>query len=371
MSIVPQMEAHHFVQAGFSYEELDPIVRERTMENERFIKDRERRTSEIILEIGNRLIATRDDLGNRKFKPWVESRLGWSIRTAYNFIAVADTFSIHANFAQIQPSALYALASNSVPDDIREGFVAIAEAGEKVTHSAVKEAITARREEEQRRVMLVDADSGEILDDEADDEPAPLTAEDIRERFNNAPSVPPPIATNVLAAPSVPAKNVHVSNNSGENEWYTPPQYIEAAREVMGAIDLDPASSEVADRTVKAGTFYTKDDNGLGKEWYGRVWMNPPYAQPLIQYFAEKIVDEYDEGNIDEAVVLVNNATETKWFQALARAATAICFPMGRIKYLDATGTPANTPLQGQAFLYFGPNQGRFIAVFEKFGVVR
>jgi len=164
-------------------------------------------------------------------------------------------------------------------------------------------------------------------------------------------------------------KNVHVSNNSGENEWYTPALYIEAARAAMGGIDLDPATSEVANRTVQASTYFTAQDDGLAQPWpIGRIWMNPPYAQPLMGQFAEKMAQEVERGS--ESVVLVNNATETVWFQRMASVCSAICFPRSRIRYLTPNGEPGNSPLQGQAIIYSGPNADRFAAEFSSLGLV-
>lgn len=164
------------------------------------------------------------------------------------------------------------------------------------------------------------------------------------------------------------AKGCHVSANSGENEWYTPPEYIEAAREVMGSIDLDPASCETAQANVKAKRFYTADDDGLSKKWAGNVWLNPPYSKELIGQFAAKVVAE--SGRIKQAIVLVNNATDTAWFHDLASVASAVCFLRGRVKFLDKTGKPANTPVQGQVVLYVGPDVEQFRSRFSAFGFV-
>ncbi len=162
-------------------------------------------------------------------------------------------------------------------------------------------------------------------------------------------------------------KNVHVSNNSGNNEWYTPSEFIEAARKTMRAIDLDPASSEIANQIVKAKTYYTEETNGLDKEWFGNVWLNPPYSQPAISDFAAKVIDE--RKNFDNACVLVNNATETQWLQSLLAVCSAVCFVKGRIKYLNVELEPENTPLQGQVVLYFGSNVELFAENFEGFGL--
>lgn len=164
------------------------------------------------------------------------------------------------------------------------------------------------------------------------------------------------------------ANKPHVAHNGGENEWYTPPEYIACAVAVMGRIDLDPASSETANKIVGATKIYTKQDDGLSKFWAGKVWMNPPYAAELIRLFIKKFVDHVSNGDISEGIVLVNNATETNWFNELVSVASAVVFPNGRIKFIDKNGESSGAPLQGQAVIYIGKNPDKFMKEFGEFG---
>lgn len=198
--------------------------------------------------------------------------------------------------------------------------------------------------------------------------------ETMQEVEDEAPDLLPEIEAGRMDMPEVRRelneRRPHVSHNSGENEWYTPVEYIDAAREVLGSIDVDPASSDIANERVKAASYFTKDDNGLAHEWHGNVWMNPPYAQPLIAQFCEKVVEEFEAGRVTAAIVLVNNATETRWFQGMTGSATAISYPAGRIRFIDPNGAPSGAPLQGQSFIYFGNESQTFLHVFRQFGFV-
>jgi phage N-6-adenine-methyltransferase len=167
-----------------------------------------------------------------------------------------------------------------------------------------------------------------------------------------------------------PRHNVNRTSFTGNTEWHTPEEYLDLARQVLGGFDLDPASNPIAQGVVRANTFYGRDDDGLSQDWTGRVWLNPPYAQPAIRQFVDKMVAEYGCGRVSEAIMLTHNYTDTGWFQTAARAASAICLTKGRIRFVSGEGGPAGTPTQGQAFFYFGQKPEGFADVFAPVGLI-
>lgn len=192
----------------------------------------------------------------------------------------------------------------------------------------------------------------------------PEEQQEIAERIENIKNEPKETSTPKAIVQEV-LKRPHVSFNSGNNEWYTPKEYIEAAYKTMGVINLDPASNEIANRVVKAEKYYTAEENGLEKTWNGNIWLNPPYSSDLIGKFADKLLTE--RGNYTQAIVLVNNATETEWFNKIVSISSAVCFPKGRVKFYTPDGKTGQ-PLQGQAVLYIGDNPNEFINAFAGFG---
>ena len=157
---------------------------------------------------------------------------------------------------------------------------------------------------------------------------------------------------------------------SGDNEWYTPPDIIEAARRVLGDIDLDPASHVLAQTWIKAKTFYTVADNGLERPWRGRVWLNPPYCRELMGPFAGKLLAEHASGAVEQAILLTHGCTDTGWFHAAVRASPAFCLMCGRIDFITPSGDKVSSSTHGQTFFYFGRDDTAFRRTFAELGLI-
>ena len=148
------------------------------------------------------------------------------------------------------------------------------------------------------------------------------------------------------------------------DEWYTPSDIISRVREVMGDIDVDPASCDQAQETVQAAEYYTKETDGLDFEWQGRVWCNPPYSKVLLNKFTKAFAEQYEAGIITEGIILTNSGTDTKWNQNVAPYLQA--YTLGRISFNTPGGEPAGKGGRGQVFTYVGNNPYKFIEVFTR-----
>ncbi len=98
---------------------------------------------------------------------------------------------------------------------------------------------------------------------------------------------------------SYPEQALHTATSSN---WYTPPAIVEAARVALGGvIDIDPASSSIANEHVRAVAYYSKHCDGLACHWFGRIYLNPP--SPPMPWW-KKLVAEHAAGRVRRAVYL-------------------------------------------------------------------
>ena len=152
--------------------------------------------------------------------------------------------------------------------------------------------------------------------------------------------------------------------------WFTPPQYIEAAREVLDGIGFDPYSSDDAQKIVRAEHYCTLDNpnptSGVSWPKTGSCWMNPPYSGKPALDAATRFLEALAYERFERGIVLVNNATETRMFRALAAQAHAICFTDHRIQFYNADGKKVTGNTRGQAFMYF-TDDGRYETFAERF----
>ena len=326
-----------------------------------------------IIEIGNELIAAKRDMGHGNWGTWLKNEFDWTQQTANRFMRVADRFGKLNTGVQFKSATLQAMLAlpfgteQEFIDEQAEKGKPVEEMTKREVQSAVKEFNRQRDEEFDSNNPVGDetADTGDsrIFDreffDTTQSENHAAESPTIDEKFSDS-----NIGNEQSETVKEPPPPV-TYNHNGSVEYYTPEKYINAARRVLGEIDLDPASSELANETVKAKVFYTKDDDGLSKDWRGRIWMNPPYSKGVIDKFVDKLCFS---PWVEAAIVLVPARTDRSWFEMLAIFSSAMVFTNHRVKCLRNGVDDTSGPTAGSVFFYIGKDPENFLAEFHEFG---
>lgn len=141
-------------------------------------------------------------------------------------------------------------------------------------------------------------------------------------------------------------KQMNTSFERCENtkvEWLTPPELVKK----LGEFDLDPCSPVEAP-FLHAEHNFTILEDGLNREWFGRVYLNPPYGRGM-ELWIEKLKIH---GN---GIALIFARTETRlFFQHIWNDADAVLFVKGRIKFYHVTGIQGGTPGAPSVFIAYG-----------------
>jgi len=122
--------------------------------------------------------------------------------------------------------------------------------------------------------------------------------------------------------------------SSATDDWPTPPHVYAALDAELGPFELDPCSSH---ENHKAPRYYTREDDGLRQEWWGRVWLNPPYGKGIEDWLA-KAAESTEAGAT--VVALVPAKTDTRWWhEQVMDKASEVRLVKGRIAFGDGNGS--------------------------------
>lgn len=153
---------------------------------------------------------------------------------------------------------------------------------------------------------------------------------------------------------------------SGE-DFYTPPEIVEAARVAMGGIDLDAASHWFANRTHKIPEYFHHGRSAFDNRWRGNVWLNPPYGENAPWF--KEILKYLESGELNR-ICMISPVWAFTTIQArpiMARSSAMVLLsPTPQFWGHPGGNKGTNHP---HAVIYIGDNPGRFIAAFERFGI--
>lgn len=147
----------------------------------------------------------------------------------------------------------------------------------------------------------------------------------------------------------------------------------------MGGIDLDPASTiKVQEGFAAAGLqirkIYTIEDNGLAQPWVtldgkpSRVWLNHPFARGQNQLWIDKLMEQVNCGNVEQACCITYASTSEHWLQPLL--SFPVCFLSPRTNYYLPDGTLAKGVTKGSMVTYIGKRVAAFAYCFGRLGKV-
>ena len=122
--------------------------------------------------------------------------------------------------------------------------------------------------------------------------------------------------------------NLKVMLSSQKMDWGTPQAFFDKLDKEFW-FTLDPCASE---ENAKCDNFYTKEDNGLEKNWEGEnVFCNPPYGRE-IKHWVKKCSEEGKKENTI-VVMLIPARTDTRYFHEYIYGKAEIRFIKGRLKF--------------------------------------
>jgi hypothetical protein len=160
-----------------------------------------------------------------------------------------------------------------------------------------------------------------------------------------------------------------INQDSGDVEYYTPPEIVEAARRVLGAIDLDPFSSATANERVNAVRYFTRADDGFAQPWAGRIWCNHPFGRKTNPAFSRKWQAEIARPEVVAVINISFAATSERWFRPFMSCPQ--CYISPRLNYVLPCGSIKRGVTKGSVVTYYGPDVAAFYREFSRFGVLK
>lgn len=181
-----------------------------------------------------------------------------------------------------------------------------------------------------------------------------------------------------IAPSGHPPSRVRFWQSSETNEWYTPSDIIRLVHVALGGIDLDPASSEMANAIVGARQYFTQAEDGLRCDWRGHsVFCNPPYGKDSnnrswAAIWAGKMYQEYVASHFTEGILLLPvNKFQFEGVQLLMALPNRRVFhPNKRIDYVSSDNGKASGANFPSMLVYVGPRPDHFTRTFWHLGIV-